>query len=110
MSDMERAIAVMAGETLPAIHPCSSCEHLFVVNKGDRWYRWLCRAMPRPAWHNDVTGEVVADPPYLLCSNRRHGPLKGRDCPDWEEGINALSPDRLVPDGHGGMVKPEESE
>jgi hypothetical protein len=83
------------------MNPCVTCKHLFVVNKNDRWYAWLCMKLPLLAWENEVTGEKVADPPYMRCKDRRMGPMKGRECPDWETGINSLSPAKLGvgPDG-----------
>lgn len=81
--------------------PCTQCRHLFVVNAKDRWKYWLCMKIPLKPWYNEVTGETVADPPYMRCWDRRMGPLKGDECPDWEAGINSLSPDKLAagPDG-----------
>lgn len=80
---------------------CADCKHLFIVNKNDRYFRWLCMHIPLKPWFNEVTGETVADPPYMTCKDRRFGPMKGHMCPDWEEGINSLSPAKLSvgPDG-----------
>ena len=74
---------------------CKACGHLYVVNKSDAYWRWLCMASPMPKWLNFVTGEFIADPPYALCKTKNYY----GDCPDYEPGINSLSPDKLNPDG-----------
>jgi hypothetical protein len=66
---------------------CAKCQHLYIVNKNDAWYRWLCMKAPLPKLFNYVTGETVADPPYSFCRRINEG-----DCQDFEEGVNALHP------------------
>jgi len=73
---------------------CRQCAHLYVVNKTDAYWRWLCKAAPLPKWFNFLTGEAVADPPYSLCKSKNFG-----DCVDYRPGVNSLSPNLLNPDG-----------
>ena len=49
---------------------CRDCEHLYVVNKNDRWYRWLCIRSPVTEI-NFVSGTI--DPPYKLCRFVNYG-------------------------------------
>lgn len=72
---------------------CRQCRHLFVVNKGDSWWRWLCMKAPMPARWNPVLGETIADPPYALCRYTNSG-----DCEHFEAGFNQLNP--KVTDGN----------
>lgn len=66
---------------------CTKCKNLFVVNKSDQWYRWLCMAKKREQEFNPVTGDTVADPPYELCRYINYG-----GCIHYEAGVNSLSP------------------
>lgn len=66
---------------------CAECKHLYVVNKGDPWWRWLCMRQPEPAKFNPVTGLIVADPPWKACRYVNDG-----NCPGFDAGPNALHP------------------
>lgn len=52
---------------------CARCEHLYIVNKNDPSYRWLCMAKKREPEMNYQTGLVQADPPYLYCRHINYG-------------------------------------
>lgn len=101
MSATERAVAVMAGEESVTI--CAKCANMFQPTTNAREWQWLCRAQPQELRFSYLTGEETGTP-YREC---RHVNTDG-NCPYFKEGINSLSPDRLIPDGHGGMVKPPE--
>lgn len=73
---------------------CRFCKHLYVVNKTDRPYRYLCMAAKMEPWFNYVIGESIADPPYQFCAKKNFG-----DCVDYAPGVNSLSPPKLNPDG-----------
>lgn len=64
---------------------CAKCGNLFVVNKNDPWWRWLCIKAPIQQQFNPVTGLTVADPPYRLCKLLNYG-----DCEMFEVGPNSL--------------------
>lgn len=69
---------------------CAKCQHLYIVNKNDLWYRWLCMQMPREAEYNPVLGVTVADPPYYRCKDINTG-----NCHLYEHGPNSLEPRRI---------------
>lgn len=67
---------------------CALCRHLYIVSKGDAWWRWLCSQAPREQEYNPVTGDTVADPPYARCREvNREG-----NCPMFDAGPNVLHP------------------
>lgn len=84
---------------------CSTCGNLYLVNRSDAWYRWLCLAAPRQKWENPVTGLTVADPPYSFCKHLNDG-----ECANWKPGVNHLSPDKLVRNSITGEHPKKETE
>ena len=89
------------GDWEPTI--CAQCEGLYIVNKSDGYWRWLCTKVKRAAWFNPVTGLTVADPPYSFCKDLNDG-----NCEMFKAGINALSPDKLDRPNIAGEAKPKE--
>ena len=67
---------------------CANCANLYIVNKSDPWWRWLCQAKPRREWTNYVTGLHAADPPYSACKDINHSGA----CPMFVAGPNSLKP------------------
>lgn len=103
MTTLGHTAAVMAGEAGPTI--CKLCKHLQLPHKDAREWSWLCNASPKPLEFSYLTGEE-AGAPFIECKRIN----TGGNCSLYHEGINDLSPDRLIPDGHGGWLrKPEES-
>ena len=70
----------------PAV--CVRCEQLYLANKSDPWWRFLCIASPRRATYNAVVGHELADPPYHKC--RDINPLGF--CKLYREGVNDYQP------------------
>lgn len=69
---------------------CATCYHMWMVNKTDPWWRWVCRKFPREQVFNPVTGLTVADPPCLECKIINRG-----ECKYWEAGPNDLQPRKM---------------
>lgn len=88
----------MAGEAGPTI--CARCKHLSLPVPSAREWMWLCRAQPKDLEFSYQTGETTGEP-FRKC---QHVNQDG-NCPWYEEGINELSPDLLVQDGHGKWIR-----
>lgn len=104
VTELDRMESAFGGEWTPTV--CARCAHLYIVNAKDGYWRWLCLKQPRAAWFNRVTGETKADPPYARCVDLNDG-----NCPEYSEGVNSLSPDKLKPMNLKGEARrKEESE
>lgn len=70
---------------------CVKCRHLYIVNKSDSWWRFLCMQHPRRRQYNPVLGAEVADPPYRWCKDvNAYG-----KCQLYEEGPNDYQPRKM---------------
>lgn len=103
MSAEDRMDDVMSGDHEPTI--CAECRHVFIVNKSDAWYRWLCLASPKSKWFNPVNGVIAADPPYQFCKMLNNG-----NCEMFEPGPNQLGPDKLERLNMAGEAHKRENE
>lgn len=97
---LEHTAAVMSGEA--GVTLCINCKHMQAIGKSAPEWTWLCSANPKELGFSYLTGKETGEP-YRLCKHMN----TGGNCPQYEEGINSLSPDRLVPGGFGAMVNPE---
>ena len=75
---------------MPAV--CAKCVHLHGSAAKLDWWRWMCVKAPIAQKFNPVTGDTVADPPFMWCRYRN----TEADCLDFSEGPNILHP--KVPD------------
>lgn len=98
MTNVERMASAYGGDWEPTV--CATCANLYIVNPRDGYWRWLCKKQPRAAWFNRVTGQTLADPPYAKCIDLNDG-----NCPEYTQGVNALSPDKLKPVNLAGEAK-----
>lgn len=66
---------------------CALCSSLHDYAKKEHWWQWMCTKHPLPQQYNPVTGQTVADPPFMRCKSVNDG-----NCTDFEEGPNCLHP------------------
>jgi hypothetical protein len=98
-TQLDRMSAAIAGEHKPTPTLCCNCRKVQMGSIKDHWVKWMCTGA-KNFQINYMTGQL--DPPYRLCRFINYG-----DCAMYEEGVNQLSPDKLISDGHGGWRKPE---
>ena len=68
---------------------CTTCANLYIVNKSDPPWRWLCHKHKRAPGYSFVAGEAfLANPPYLFCKDVNAGM-----CPLYEETEHPETPD-----------------